>query len=144
MRYNSPSLGKSGFGLLESLVSMFVLALMFTAVCMVNISNHNAALRIATRNQATQIGQRVIDSLQSVGLSQVVDSTFTIRGDTLMTVGPAFSYAYTCRVLVTPDTSVQGVNGSPINIVRAKKIVLNVDWTLNGHTNTINLNSVVQ
>jgi|GEM_PF-5440014 len=139
---------KSGFGLVEALASMVILALMFTAVMMLNYSNHQAAMRIATRNEAMQIGHRVIDSLQAEGLSAIDTGTrvLDIAGDTSRTTAAAFRHAFRCSLIVSNVGSVEGFGaGIPTaDIIRAKKIDVYVKWTLSNHTNTINLNTVVE
>jgi Tfp pilus assembly protein PilV len=140
---------KRGFGLVEALVSMFILALLFTGVMMMNYTNHQAALRIATRNEATAIGQRLIDSLQSQGLANIVVGSreITYKGDSTKTTGSAFTREYTCKINVSvDDTTFEGFGTSipKAKILRAKKIMVDVTWNLGNQTNSINLSTVVQ
>ncbi|HSQ42767.1 MAG TPA: hypothetical protein VLM37_10850 [Fibrobacteraceae bacterium] len=140
---------KAGFGLMEALASIFILSLMFLAVSMLNFSNHNTVLRLATRNEATQVGQRILDSLQAVGISSVTGDTITVSGDTSRALKSTGTYTrkYVCEWTVKAIYSTgEGTVADPINsIIRAKKISLSVKWSLNHRdTNTINLSTVVQ
>lgn len=135
---------KKGFGLVEALASMFILALLATAVMMMNYTNHQAALRIATRNEATTIGHRVLDSLQVLGISRVHSDTGTIRGDSTKTVGKSFDREYHWRATVDTITSTVGPAGLEVTSERAKKVDLEVKWKLGVHENLISLSTVVE
>lgn len=135
---------KMGFGLVEALASMFILALLATAVMTMNYTNHQAALRIATRNEATLVGQRVLDSLQALGVSRVKTDSATVRGDSTKTTGKAFNRAYIWTAVVTPITSSVGPAGLKVQSTRAMKVDLSVRWTLGNRENTINLTTVVE
>jgi len=136
----------AGFGLIEALASMFILALMFTGVCMMNYSNHQAALRIATRTEAISIGNRVMDSLQALGVSQV-DTVWkgdTVMGDTMKTTGSGFSHQYRVAFKGTQIIDSEGIVGHMRAHIRAVKVDDTVKWTLNDHENFIVLNGIVQ
>ncbi len=140
---------KAGFGLVEALVAMVILALLFTGVMVMNYSNHRAALRIATRNQAIQVGQRVLDSLQVLGLVMVNNDSGEIVGDTLRTLKGSFCYRYRWRadvdtMLTTVGSEELGPEKLKSTSVRAKKVDLQVRWTLDNHENTISLSTVVE
>jgi type II secretory pathway pseudopilin PulG len=143
MTITSPA--QKGFGLVEALASMVILALMFTAVMMLNFSNHQAAVRIANRNEAMQIGHRVIDSLQAQGLAALTVGTTTItkQGDTART-SVAFRQSYRCSTIVSSITTSEGFGPVATPIARAKKIVVFVKWTKGTYTSSINLNTVVE
>lgn len=134
---------KSGFGLVEALASMFILAILFTGVMMMNYTNHQAALRIATRNEAVAVGQRVMDSLQALGVSQVTSANGVIIGDSTKTVGASFNREYRWSAIATDISSTVGPTGLEVTSVRAKKIDLTVKWTL-GTEHVITLNTVVE
>ena len=142
----NPSSSVAGFGLLEALVSMFVLALMFTAVCMMNYSNHNAALRIATRNEAVSFGNRLLDSLQTLGVSQVDTSlkTVTYIGDTNKTVGAGFTRQYLVSFKGTRLLDTEGIPGYQTVHVRAAQVNIGVTWILRNHKDSISISGVVQ
>ena len=135
---------KAGFGLVEALVAMVILALLFTGVMVMNYSNHRAALRIATRNQAIQVGQRVLDSLQVLGLVMVNDCSGEIVGDTLRTLKGSFRYRYRWSADVDTMLTTVGPAGLQSTSVRAKKVDLQVRWILDNHENTISLSTVVE
>jgi Tfp pilus assembly protein PilV len=135
---------KKGFGLLEALASMFILALLATAVMVMNYTNHQAALRIATRNEATTIGHRVLDSLQTLGISRVQSGSGSVVGDSTKTVGKSFDRVYHWRATVTTITSTVGPAGLEVISDRAKKVDLEVKWKLGVHENLISLSTVVE
>lgn len=135
---------RRGFGLVEALVAMIILALLFTGVMVMNYSNHKAALRIATRNQATNVGQRVLDSLQVLGLTMVQAGSGTVVGDSLRTVSGAFRYEYRWTATVDEMTTTVGPTGLEATTIRAKKVDLVVRWTLDSHENSISLSTVVE
>lgn len=135
---------QKGFGLLEALTSMFILALLATAVMTMNYTNHAAALRISTRNEATMIAQRVMDSLQVLGVSRVISGSGDIMGDSTKTSGAKFNRVYRWVATVEDVTTRTGPAGLEVISIRAKKVNLAVRWTLANRENTITLSTVVE
>ena len=121
---------------------------MFSAVCMMNYSNHNAALRIATRTEATTIGNRVLDSLQTLGVERVVatasSSPIPYLGDTTKSFGTGKPRTYNVTVAVDTLLSSEGTIAVPVNHIRAKKVDISVAWKLGARTNSITINGVVE
>lgn len=135
---------QKGFGLLEALASMFILALLATAVMTMNYTNHQAALRISTRNEATLIAQRVMDSLQVLGVSRVRSDSLDVTGDSTKTVGAKFNRRYRWVARVEDVTTTTGPTGIEVTSIRAKKVNLTVRWTLANRENSITLTTVVE
>lgn len=135
---------KSGFGLVEVLASMFILALLFMGVTIMNYSNHQAALRIATRNEAMAIGQKVMDSLQTLGVSSVKTDTGVVDGDIMKTTGTGFNRQYRWYDTVFEITSTHGFDTDTVTMVRAKRVKLWVKWNLGTVENKINFETVVE
>lgn len=154
-----PANSKQGFGLVEALAAMFILALMAAGVGIMNYTNHYTAMRIAARTEATQIGQSILDSLEVQGVANVVaGDTFNVQGQmnkarirngsNASSVTKNFSRTYRVQLAIDSVMHSEGVDGTtPINLshVRSRNISLKVMWTLNTRdTNFITLHSVVQ
>jgi len=135
---------RKGFGLIEVMAAMIILALLFTAVMTINFSNHQAALRIATRNEAVTVGQRVLDSLQVLGVSRVTAGTGVVIGDSMKTVSDRFNRRYEWTSSVTDVFSTAGPTGLEVTSLRSRKVDLEVRWILSGHENRITLSTVVE
>lgn len=71
---------KSGFGITEVLIAAVVLGFLYMAVLNLQGSNHDALLRIRSRDGATEVAKEIIDSLNSVGIAHLADDQLVSCG----------------------------------------------------------------
>lgn len=137
---------RAGFGLVEVLASMIIMALMFSAVNLLQKNNYNTALRLQTRNEATQIAQNVLSGLQAVGVNSVraVSDSVVFGSMYRMNTGEQIRRQYRVTVELEPHAITDvTAHGSFVHIY-AKSVSVKVNWLLGNHEAEIQLNSVVQ
>ncbi len=72
---------KGGFGITEVLISAVVLGFLYMAVLNLQGGNHEALLRIRSRDGATDVAKDVIDSLKSQGIASLADDQLYSCGE---------------------------------------------------------------
>jgi prepilin-type N-terminal cleavage/methylation domain-containing protein len=141
---------KQGFGIMEVVVSMVIMALMASAVMYMQYWNRVAALRIQTRNEATQIAQNYLDSLRAQGLASVVAIPHdTVFGSVRNLMGGASvrtKYVVVVSVADQMTSNPINVSGTSYTATHSYSKQLNVDvsWVLNKGTYHIKLAGVVE
>lgn len=126
---------KGGFGIMEVLISAFVLGILYAAVSSLQEGNREALLRIRGRDGATEVAQNIIDSLGALGLASFNDENLLADGslakkdeegnlvkDEIQVVRTwegqpglvqnTMSVTYTVDVKVTPDEEFEVKSGS--------------------------------
>ena len=68
---------KSGFGIVEVLVSAVVLGFLLTALLNLQGSNRDTLLRLRGRDGAVEVAQSIIDSLNRSGLTSLGNAADT-------------------------------------------------------------------
>ena len=122
---------KQGFGIMEIVASMVILAFMFLAVMQMHYVNRVAVIRIQNRNEATQIAKQVADSLSALGIASVGPiSNLVVTGSSrAVSINTSDTPSY--RVNVTVDTifaTEQGGTGYSFDHQISKRINVTVTW----------------
>ena len=126
--------GKKAFALIEVLVTLFILTISILSINYVQLVNHKIAVNLQARASATNMGQRVLDSLEVVGLSAVRGTTLVVTQD-----NRDFTIQYT-----TEDLSLETMDSLQSEpVTTALKILVRVTWDLNGTPHSIDLKGVV-
>ena len=90
---------KRGFGITEVLVAAAVLGFLYMALLNLQGGNHEALLRIRSRDGATEVAKQIIDSLGSVGIASLADDHLASCGE------GCFALAHKSNVgMLSPDT----------------------------------------
>lgn len=69
---------KSGFGITEVLIAAAVLGFLYMAVLNLQEGNHDALLRIRSRDGATEVAKEILDSLNSGGIANLADDQLAL------------------------------------------------------------------
>ncbi|MBO7061874.1 MAG: type II secretion system protein [Fibrobacter sp.] len=140
---------RSGFGIVEVLISAAVLGFLYLALLHMQVGNREALLRIRGRDGAVEVAQNIIDSLKTVGVASITSfskndivkswdrgtggsSTVTYKAD--VTVGNANEYKATTKSNYDPN----------IEHVYAKQVDVKVSWNFKGSEQSVNVSSVVR
>lgn len=141
---------RGGFGLLEVVASMIILALMSTAIMYLQYGNRQAALRIQARNEATEIGQNVIDSLSALTLAQVqpISDREVLSNERNLATGGTMRKRYVVNVTVQAQTAGETVtiDGHTYGgtVETSKEILVDVMFLMGTTPHHINLSAVVK
>lgn len=126
---------KGGFGIMEVLISAFILGILYAAVSNLQLGNRDSLLRIRSRDGATEVAQNIIDSLGALGLASFNDEALLddgslakkddegnlVKNEILVTrtwegqpglVQNTMSVTYTVDVKVSPDNEFEAKSGS--------------------------------
>ena len=126
---------KGGFGIMEVLLSAFILGILYAAISSLQQGNRESLLRIRGRDGATEVAQNIIDSLGALGLASFNDEKLLADGSLAKTdeegnlvkdeikvtrtwegqpglVQNTMTVTYTVDVKVTPDEEYQVKSGS--------------------------------
>ena len=141
---------KLGFGLLEIVVSMIVLALVSTSIMMLHYGNRMASLRIQMRNEATEIGQNILDSMSAHALSKLTPIVnLQVQGNERhLGTGAKTKRIYTVNASIVPHTvnqavTIDGVSyGHEVNT--RSEIVVKVSFPVANSTQSVELSTVVK
>lgn len=141
---------RGGFGLLEVVASMIILALMSTAIMYLQYGNRQAALRIQARNEANEVAQNILDSLSALSLAQVIPFTRPIDGNMRnLATGTMTRRRYIVTV-TTPQDQTAGdlvtVGSASYGgaVVTGKQVLVDVEFDMGGTKHHINLSGVVK
>ena len=147
---------KSGFGIIEIMVSIVVLGFLYVALGKLQVNNVESFKRIRDRDGAVEVAQQVLDELKAKGAaalpsSSTEETVFTL--DTIVrrwqlgsdgeTVVP---YVPTVTVLPTQNfTAESGSNYQAVEHVYAKQVTISVQWSFKGSSNqSIKISGVVR
>lgn len=132
---------KSGFGLLEVVASILVMAFTVLAINLLQLSNRETVLRIQQRNEASAIAQNVIDSLNAIGITSIysTSSPFVVVGSPhrMKTTGTTYTKQYKVSIAAEPRFS------SEKHII-AQKVDIVVSWKAKETNHSIKVSTVVQ
>ncbi len=134
---NSSRRGQAGVGLIEALISILVLGFILAGVSKLMVNSRWSLANTGARNDATYNAERIIDSLQALGVG-AVHSPGT-PGDTLPcpSVGNTKRY-YRCVLTVADkDTA---ANGRAIS----KDVTVRVFWTISGAEHSIQMQGAIE
>lgn len=146
---------KTGFGIVEVMVSIVVLGFMYVALSKLQSSNHDSFLRIRGRDGAVEVAQQVLENLKSKGSSEIpskatADTTYSLPDTTIewerALGGKAMvSYSRSVTVLQSRDYTVEsGSNFESVQNEYAKQVNVKVSWLFKGSTQTVNVSGVIQ
>lgn len=148
---------KSGFGLVEVMVSIVVLGFMYVALNKLQVGNHDAFIRIRGRDGAIEVAQQVLDSLKSVGAASIASAADPAASNTIPLgtverkwergLGGYATVIYTPTVTVSPTEDYIASANSNYETVRhvyAKQVNVKVEWSFKGSTQSINVSGVVR
>lgn len=158
---------KAGFGIVEVLVAAAVLGFLYMAIMNMHGSNHDALLRIRSRDGATEVAQNLIDSLGALGLSSFSDDNLEkdasgnikpIKIDSIERTweGQPGAVTNTIRVLYNAEIKVSNdreftkkassllLGSDSIEHVYAKSIEVKVSWKFKNTTQSITVSGVIR
>lgn len=146
---------KTGFGIVEVMVSIVVLGFMYVALSKLQSSNHDSFLRIRGRDGAVEVAQQVMDELKSKGAAAIpsastentVYSLDPIERKWERGLGGDVTVAYTPTITVSPANDYVAQSGSMyenVNHVYAKKVNVRVMWNFKGTTHSIDISGVIR
>lgn len=150
---------KVGIGITEVLIASMVLGFMCVALNKLQSGNHETFLRIRGRDGATEVAQRVLDSLKSIGRDAVVSNVDSTK-NLVTTLGPVertwdrglgghATIVYTPEVTVFAVDEYKAVNKSyfekdNVTHVYAKQVDVKVSWMFKGSEQSINISGVIR
>ena len=149
---------KKGFGIMEVLLSAFILGLLYMAILHMQTGNRETLIRIRGRDGAVEVAQQVLDSLNRVGISSIPSK---IDGDTSFVMdrivrswdrgskvgGGHSSIEYTPTVTVSPTNDYVAESASnyeSVSHVYAKQVNVKVSWNFKGSTQSIDMSAVIR
>lgn len=148
---------KSGFGIVEVMVSIVVLGFLYVALSKLQLGNHDTFLRIRGRDGAVEVAQQVLDSLKSLGVAAIPscsnaasDTTFqldTIPRQWERGLGGHVTVKYVPTLTVGATQDYLSENKSNFETVRhvyAKQVNVKVEWPFKGTTQSINVSGVIR
>ncbi len=147
---------KKGIGITEALVAAAVLGFLYVAVLNLNNGNHQAMLRLRSRDAAVEVAQVVLDSLKKNGLSMVqssYDADTTFPGLTYKRYwarqygNDSSAIDYDTELTVFADRNFESDASSfykEQKIIYAKMVNVKVSWQFNGSTQSINVSDVIR
>lgn len=148
---------KTGFGIVEVMVSIVVLGFMYVALSKLQSSNHDSFLRIRGRDGAVEVAQQVMDKLQIEGVGSLpsfseIKSEYTLepierswdRG-----LGGTSTIAYTPVVTVQPaseeNIATSKSNYAPnVQHLIARRVDVKIQWRFKGTTQSISVSGVAR
>lgn len=146
---------KKGFGIVEVMVSIVVLGFLFTALNHLQLGNHKTFLRIRGRDGATEVAQEVLDKLKTQGIESIpsaedVSTTYTLDPITRSWergLGGQVTIDYTPVITVAPTREFTAENKSGRGVekhVFAKKVNVQINWTFQGSTQSVDISGVIR
>lgn len=129
---------QEGVGLIEVLVSMIVLGFMVTILAKYQGDNRKAIHHTKHRNEATQIAETILDSLQHTGLNQIDTGSVVLDTvDRMSDLGVDFVVSAEISVLDSVHNA---------NFFTALKTIIEVKWKRAGSqdSTSITIDGVVQ
>lgn len=142
---------KAGFGLLEVVASMIIMALMSTSIMYLHYANRGIALRIQARNEATEIGMNILDSLSALSIHQVEPITDRVVMGSVrnLATGSTTARPYTVNVTTVDHTvsnqvSINSANYGSNAVLISREILVDVGFKLGDGNFHIKLSGVVK
>lgn len=138
---------RSGFGIVEVLISAVVLGFLYLALLHMQVGNRESLLRIRGRDGAVEVAQNIIDSLKTVGVASIASFT---KNDIVKSWdrGPGGKSSLTYRADVTVGTVSESAssvsNYETVSHVYAKQVDVKVSWNFKGSEQSVNVSSVVR
>lgn len=161
---------KRGFGIVEVMIAAVVLGFLYMAVLNLQGGNHEALMRIRGRDGATEVAQKLIDSLGALGLASLSDKMIgtdkdgVLRPITIDSIPRSWlgqpgiltntvTVYYDAVVTVSPDSAymvktmsryLEQEGQDTIRHVYAKKLKVTVSWLFKGTPQSITVTGVVK
>lgn len=147
---------KSGFGIMEVMVSILVLGFLYAALNQLQKSNDEAVHRLRCRDGAIQVAQEIMDSLKAVGSGAIEskedqDNVIALDSRTRTWergLGGVTTIEYTPELTVSKATDYVATNKSNyesnVQHVYAKQVSIKVSWRFKATTQSINVSGVIR
>lgn len=139
---------KSGFGIVEILISAAVLGFLYLALLNMQVGNRDSLIRIRGRDGAVEVAQNIIDSLKTLGVASV--QSFTQEGIEKSWdrgSGGSATLTYKADVKVENANMYESETSSLYETSRhvyAKQVDVTVSWLFKGSEQSINVSSVIR
>lgn len=148
---------KVGFGITEVLVASVILGFMCVALNKLQAGNHEAFLRLRSRDAATEIAQNLLDELRAKGSGSIPsdpdptkDYTYSVddverswaRG-----LGGTSTVKYSRKITVLRSDAYEADNTSALETIShtyAKQVKVEVSWPFKGSTQSITVSGVIR
>lgn len=142
---------KAGFGLLEVVASMIIMALMSTSIMYLHYANRGIALRIQARNEATEIGMNILDSLSALSIHQVepISNRVVMGSVRNLATGSTTARPYIVNVstvdhTVSNQVTINSANYGSNAVLISREILVDVGFNLGDGNFHIKLSGVVK
>lgn len=145
---------RSGFGIIEILISIVVLGFLMVALFNLQGGNRDAFLRIRARDAAVTVAQDAIDSLGQLGLASLSQTalpsqkiSFSKTKSWERTGGDSVKVKYQVDIQVSNDALYSSQEKSAydsLDHVYAKRLDIKVTWPFKGTDHSINFSGVVR
>jgi len=144
-------MNKSGFGLLEVLVSAVVLGFLIVGLFQLQNGNREAVVRIRSRDAAQIIAQDFLDSLSSLGISSIVGN---VTADSIQKEkdyewkGQNGSITakinYTIEATIKDSTVTEKSSLENFERIVSKNINLKVSWLFKNSKQSISMSRIIK
>jgi Tfp pilus assembly protein PilV len=142
-KQNNKLSNQSGVGLVEAMLTFILLAFLLTAIVGWQNTNSWTIANANSREVATYKAQRLLDSLQAMGIYNIADSIgLSDCKDNTTNVKEVRDYrcGWTSKTL---DWIPSPANSADTMVI-SKEVTVSVEWKIKGTPHTINITGAVQ